>query len=149
MDEAGGETARRRVAPALWDNVPKSSPSAHEPLPPQAPVPPPLFAEVRQTGPEALVANAVTFLRRQPKPQGVFELLMKGSKPTAVVSPHAVQNRMQPYGDTWTHAGREKHKLHWPMNLQVSMRERSKALTVKSGTQRPYLLLKPTKRFVP
>jgi Arc/MetJ family transcription regulator len=74
------------VAPALWDDVPKSSPSAHEPLPPQAPVPPPPFAEVRQTGPEALVANAVTFLRRQPKSQGVFEMLMKGSKPTAVVS---------------------------------------------------------------
>ena len=33
------------------------------------------------------MANAVTFLRRQPKPQGVFELLMKGCKPTAVVSP--------------------------------------------------------------
>jgi hypothetical protein len=74
------------VAPALWDDVPKSSPSAHEPLPPQAPLPAPLFAEVRQTGPEALVANAVTFFRRQPKPQGVFELLMKGCKPTAVVS---------------------------------------------------------------
>ena len=56
---------------------------------------------------------------------------------------------MQPYGDTWTHAGREKDKPHWPMNLQVSIRERSKAPTVKSGTQRPYLLLKPTKRFVP
>jgi hypothetical protein len=74
------------VAPALWDNVPKSSPSAHEPLPPQAPVPPPLFAEIRQAGSEAMVASAVTFLRRQPRPQGVFELLMKGSKPTAVVS---------------------------------------------------------------
>jgi hypothetical protein len=32
------------------------------------------------------VANAVTFLRRQPKSQGVFELLMKASKPTAVVN---------------------------------------------------------------
>jgi hypothetical protein len=66
--------------------VPKSSPSAHEPLPPQAPVPPPLFAEVRQAGSEAMVASAVTFLMRQPKPQGVFELLMQGSKPTAVVN---------------------------------------------------------------
>ena len=47
----------------------------------------------RQTGPEALVAKAVTFLRRQPKSKGVFELLMKGSKPTAVVSPNAVQNK--------------------------------------------------------
>jgi hypothetical protein len=33
-----------------------------------------------------MVASAVTFLRRQPKPQGVFELLMKGSNRTAVVS---------------------------------------------------------------
>jgi hypothetical protein len=77
----------RPVAPALWDIVPKSSPSAHEPLPPQAPVPPAPFAEVRQTGPEALVAKEVTLLRRQPKSLGVFELLTKGSKPTAVVSP--------------------------------------------------------------
>ena len=44
---------------------------------------------------------------------------------------------MQPYGDTWTHKGREKHKLHWPIDFQVNMRERLKALTVKSDTQRP------------
>ena len=35
------------------------------------------------------------------------------------------------------HKGREKPKLHWPIDLQVNMRERLKALTVKSGTQRP------------
>ena len=44
---------------------------------------------------------------------------------------------MQPSGNTWTHKGREKHKLHWLINLQVNMRERLKALAVKSDTQRP------------
>ena len=44
---------------------------------------------------------------------------------------------MQPYGDTWTHKGREKRKLHWLINLQVNTRGRLKALTVKSDTQRP------------
>jgi len=44
---------------------------------------------------------------------------------------------MQPLGDTWTHKGREKRKLHWPTDLLMNIRERLKALTVKSGTQRP------------
>ena len=44
---------------------------------------------------------------------------------------------MQPSGNTWTHKGREKHKLHWLINLQVNMRKRLKELIVKNGTQRP------------
>jgi hypothetical protein len=44
---------------------------------------------------------------------------------------------MQPSGDTWTHKGSENHKLHWPIDLLMNMRERLKALTAKSGTQRP------------
>jgi hypothetical protein len=44
---------------------------------------------------------------------------------------------MQPSGDTWTHKGREKHKLNWPIDLLMNIRERLKVLTVENGTQRP------------